>query len=764
MNALVLESAALVGILFLIVGRRSARLNESSSWIYYVFFASGFPALIYQIVWERALFAIYGVNIESVSVVVTGFMLGLGLGSLVGGYLSRLPRAPLLAMFGAAELCTAIYGAFSLHLFHYAAGYANRGSFFGTAIMSFALLLVPTMLMGSTLPLLVEHLVRESRNVGKSLGLLYFVNTLGSAAACYFAAGLTMGLLGQSGSVMLGAALNAAIGIGVLTMHYARPVEPAGVALGGRFPTEGIGDAREQLLPLPLAAAFVAVAGFIALAYEVVWYRLFSFWSGSSARIFASLLGAYLAGIAVGGLIVHDLSSRTDRKPNLQQYLRLAAGFVVLANLAGFAVAPAMGLAAPHNAAPAAFLLITLAAALLGSAFPVICHISLGTDSRTGSGLSLLYCSNILGSALGSFLTGFVIMNFWGVRAISVFLAILGVALAVALMLLSKPSARQRGAWLLGGAAICAMVAALANPMFNRLYEKMLFKADYARQGAFRHLVENRSGVIAVARDGAVFGGGVYDGYFNVDLVHDVNGTFRAFALSSFHPAPERVLMIGLASGSWAQIIANHPQLKEFTIVEINPGYLKLIPDYPAVASVLKNPKVRIVTDDGRRWLSANPHRQFDAIVMNTTFNWREHVSNLLSVEFLELARKHLRPGGVLYYNTTGSLEVLLTGATVFPYALRVGNFLAVSDQPLQVNSERLEKTLRDYRIDGKPVLNPADASATGRLQELIAMTHRFNTDENLNLPSMEFGDSIRGRCRGLRVITDDNMGTEWSH
>jgi SAM-dependent methyltransferase len=222
--------------------------------------------------------------------------------------------------------------------------------------------------------------------------------------------------------------------------------------------------------------------------------------------------------------------------------------------------------------------------------------------------------------------------------------------------------------------------------------------------------------------------------------------------------------MIGLASGSWAQIIANHPQVKEFTIVEINPGYLQLIPQYPNVAGVLKNPKVHVVIDDGRRWLSAHPESKFDAIVMNMTFNWREHASNLLSVEFLELARKHLRPGGVLYYNTTGSLEVLLTGATVFPYALRISNFLAVSDQPIVVNSERLEKSLRDYHIDGKPVLNLDHPDDSRRLTELIAMTHRFNSDESFNEPSMEFGDSIRARCHGKRIVTDDNMGTEWTH
>src|ERR1700688_5063058 len=91
-----LSLLVLVGALFLAVWRRSSRLSEPMPWIYYLFFFSGFPALIYQIVWNRALFALYGVNIESVTVVVTGFLLGLGRGSLVGGFLSQIPGVPLL--------------------------------------------------------------------------------------------------------------------------------------------------------------------------------------------------------------------------------------------------------------------------------------------------------------------------------------------------------------------------------------------------------------------------------------------------------------------------------------------------------------------------------------------------------------------------------------------------------------------------------------------------------------------------------------------
>ena len=134
-------------------------------WIYYLFLFSGFPALIYQIVWERALFTIYGVNVESVTVVVTAFMLGLGLGSMVGGRSSRSPRLALLACFGLAELGTASFGIFSLYLFHHVAYYTAGASLLDTAILSLALLLVPTMLMGSTLPFLTAHVVGHSRNV-----------------------------------------------------------------------------------------------------------------------------------------------------------------------------------------------------------------------------------------------------------------------------------------------------------------------------------------------------------------------------------------------------------------------------------------------------------------------------------------------------------------------------------------------------------------------------------------------------------------------
>ncbi|HTB57691.1 MAG TPA: fused MFS/spermidine synthase [Polyangia bacterium] len=186
-----------------------------------VFLASGFSALLYQIVWQRSLFAIYGINIEAVTVVVTAFMVGLGVGSLVGGAVSKDPRRPALALFGAVELAIGAFGVGSLRLFRWVGGRTLELSFGATALVTFLVVLVPTLLMGSTLPLLTAHLVRRTGNVGRSLGRLYCVNTLGSALAALAAVLALMRALGQHGVVMLAATTNFVVGATALLLASA---------------------------------------------------------------------------------------------------------------------------------------------------------------------------------------------------------------------------------------------------------------------------------------------------------------------------------------------------------------------------------------------------------------------------------------------------------------------------------------------------------------------------------------------------------------
>lgn len=184
--------------------------------LYCIFFLSGFAALFYQLIWQRALFTLYGTSAESVTVVVTVFMLGLGLGSLAGGALSRSPRVSPTLAFAIAELLIGACGLASLPVFRWVASLTPYAAGMEVGLPAFALLLVPTLCMGATLPLLSSFAIARSGNVGRSLGMLYFVNTLGSAAACAVAALAAFGVLGQGGAVQLAAGVNFAAAAWVL--------------------------------------------------------------------------------------------------------------------------------------------------------------------------------------------------------------------------------------------------------------------------------------------------------------------------------------------------------------------------------------------------------------------------------------------------------------------------------------------------------------------------------------------------------------------
>lgn len=712
-----------------------------------VFFVSGFPALVYQLVWQRSLFAIYGINVESVTVVVTAFMLGLGLGSLAGGWISKSRRVPLLASFAGIELCIALFGWFSLDLFEAVGSATLLAPPALTAVLTFAMVLLPTLLMGATLPVLTAHLVRATQNVGRSVGLLYFVNTMGSAIACFAVALFLMRWLGMRGAV------NAAVLLNLFVASAAVVIDQLARKSGGAQVSDTAAAGRRDSR-FWVAAVLVAMTGFIALSYEILWFRVHSFASGSSAAAFSAMLGAYLLGIALGSLTARRFCTA---EPGPRALVALSL-FVLAANAAGFAVAPLSARMVTFAPYPAILPMVTLAAGLLGATFPLLCHYGVRPDSRAGAGLSYLYLCNILGSAAGSLLTGFVLMDLLSTAAINLLLAVAGVTLALVLALLARG---RRMPVQLGACGVVALVCvAVTGVGFDRFYERLQWKETYSGE-AFTDVVENRHGVITVTQGGAVYGGGMYDGVFNVNLMDDSNMIVRAFSVGAFHKSPRRVLMIGLASGSWAQVMAHHPAVEHMTIVEINPGYLQLIPEHPEVSSLLENPKVEIVIDDGRRWLNRNPDARFDAIVMNTSFHWRAHMSNLLSVEFLQLMRGHLAQGGVALYNTTGSDQVQRTACVVFPHVVRVINNVIVSDTPLMPDKDQWRELLLGYRIDGRPVVDTSRTDHMAELERILGLVDTL-AEPGFAYHAMEVRSSILARTRGARVVTDDNMGTEW--
>ena len=186
------------------------------AWVPLVFCATGFAALLYQVVWQRVLYSTFGVNVEAVTTVVTAFLAGLGVGSLAGGRLARGPNHTILLACGLIEIVIAIFGVWSLSFFRWIGDLTlglpaiPRGAVMALVVM------LPTTLMGATLPLLVAFLVRSTGSVGRTVGLLYFVNTAGSALAALAAVLLILGNLGETRSAYLAASLNLLVGAFIL--------------------------------------------------------------------------------------------------------------------------------------------------------------------------------------------------------------------------------------------------------------------------------------------------------------------------------------------------------------------------------------------------------------------------------------------------------------------------------------------------------------------------------------------------------------------
>lgn len=176
--------------------------------VYIVFFVSGMAAVLYQLAWQRALFVTYGTNNESITAIVAAFMLGLGLGSLFGGRLSYHTRISRVKLFAGMEACVGAYGVVSLPILHFVGESTAGVSVAASMALSFLLIVFPTVLMGGTLPILVQYLVERNLAVGEAVGELYYVNTLGSAAVCLVAGLLLFGTLGLSGAVYVAVAMN----------------------------------------------------------------------------------------------------------------------------------------------------------------------------------------------------------------------------------------------------------------------------------------------------------------------------------------------------------------------------------------------------------------------------------------------------------------------------------------------------------------------------------------------------------------------------
>lgn len=715
-----------------------------------LFLASGFAALVYQIAWQRLLFNAFGINVESVTLIVAVFMLGLGVGSLVGGALSKRFPSHLLQMFVACEAVVGVFGAVSVSVIRAVTALVVHGSPWTIGLTTYALLCVPTTFMGATLPMLVTYVHGRNASVGRAVGALYFVNTLGSALASFATVDVLFGRLGLHGSVAMAAAINLAVAAASLAL--ARTLRRSDSAATPRQapPTSEVARPGVAHVAFPAVLLMAAVAGYIALSEEILWTRVLSIAASDRADVFGHVLGSVLLGVAAGSLLAGVWAKRgPDASLQLVPVLLLVSSVVYFASLPIAARLLTSGETAGMHAA---YAMVALVAALTGALFPSLCHLAIRSPLAVGQPLSFIYFSNILGSTAGPLLTGFVLLDRFTIAQNALALAVLGAAAAAVVVL----AGALRGVPRLVMVGACGVAAATFLFTFGDAYrsflERLVNKTAFDRRPAFEYVVENRSGTITVMPQrpaDVLMGGGVYDGRFTTDPVIDSNLIRRAYMIAGLHRDPSAVLEIGLGTGSWTRVIADDERVKALTVVEINPGYTTVIGHYPEIATILRDPKITFVVDDGRRWLDRHPEARFDLVVMNASFHWRSMVTHVLSAEFLRECRAQLRPGGVLYYNTTESDDVAYTAARVFPHVVRYVNWVAASEAPFDISPDERRAHLLDFFQDGRPVFDETS-------EPLRAVLDRM-TAEKLD----DVGDALRRRG-DLRLITDDSMATEF--
>ena len=184
-----------------------------------LFFISGFSALIYQVSWQRLLFTGFGVDLTSITVIISIFMLGLGIGAFFGGLIAdRFPKKIIL-LFCCIELLIGIFGFMSYSAIHWLQEIMIHSSMFIMIFGVFLLLLIPTFLMGSTLPLLTAFFNHHISNIGESIGQLYFYNTLGAAMGALSTGFILFNFLTLSQTLMLVAIFNILISLSIFILY-----------------------------------------------------------------------------------------------------------------------------------------------------------------------------------------------------------------------------------------------------------------------------------------------------------------------------------------------------------------------------------------------------------------------------------------------------------------------------------------------------------------------------------------------------------------
>lgn len=482
--------------------------------------------------------------------------------------------------------------------------------------------------------------------------------------------------------------------------------------------------------------------GFLSLSQEILWVRMASFIYHGAPQAFGVILAIYLLGIALGAAWGKRYCARQD---NL---FRVAAVILLLAAVTDllFPWLVAVVLGKQWALGGATLMSCVLVTALLKSmVFPIAHHLgSSASTNNVGTSVSRVYFANIAGSTLGPLVTGFIVLQRCTLQQS---LALMAGATLMASAYCLHVAGGRRALPALVASTLLTGVAMVSVP--DALLGRLVAAMDNGGH-AFKGAVENRYGIVHVLEGGKggdiVYGGNSYDGRINTDYMADSNWIARLYMLAAVHPRPRRILVLGMSAGSWTRVLADFPDVERIDVLEINPGYVDLVREYDAVRPILADSRITMHFDDGRRWLKRHPDQQYDLLVMNTTFHFRAYITMLLSDDFLRVARHHLRPGGVIAFNSTDSPDVYKTAAGVFRDVYKLRNFVVAGDGLVLPQEDEAVR-----RVGA--LVNITNPAVEARVRTDFRQFERY--DEAL----------FAGRAgRRLETITDQNMLTEFRY
>jgi len=665
---------------------------------------SGATGLVYEVVWTRSLTLVFGSTTFAVSTILAAFMAGLGAGALLLGRVVDRSGRPLLT-YALLELGIAA-SALALPLvlpgvvpLYRALWERYEPSFLTLSLFRFGMLLVcllvPTTLMGGTLPALVRCVKRHSGGLGRPAGLLYGVNTLGAVLGAGAAGFALLPWLGLEKTTTLAAAVNLGIGALVLGLSRAEGRTPAVRPPVTRRPAEAP-DAGE----LGLLGVF-ALSGFVALLSEVAWTRGLTLVLGSSTYAFTIMLVTFLAGLGGGSLVMAPLLARGRDLLRVFALLQAAIGLALLAGAHLLTGLPLLYLYLFKVAGGASSLLVAgqfvlaglimLAPALLmGAVFPVVVELVGGPARGAGAQVGRAYAANTAGAVLGAVLGGFVLVPTVGIAgtltlgmALSLTTA-LGVLVAsgrqwraasvTAALLLSLPLLAPRWEALAMSSGVYKeaplYLSLYASPreVFTRLL--LQFRLLYYREGPTATVTVTERPSLEQHRHLALAIDGKVDASTAGDMPTQVLSGHLPLLL---HPRPETVLVIGLASGVTVGAVTRHP-VRHVTVVEIEPAVVEASQFFDLFNHrALDDPRVRLVVDDARNVL-LRARERYDVIISEPSNPWMSGPAKLFTHEFFRLGRERLAPRGLfvqwlqLYGMTESSLKSLVrTFHGVFP-------------------------------------------------------------------------------------------------